>query len=123
MARYWLTAAPTARCGEYATLTYSVDDAYSLNSLERILADNLGPLTVVRAVTSAGKRTILLRSTSGSSLWVTAGPVHLPIQASILTDDGVMTISFGNWNHASLSTTPEPGVLDHVALLAAGLSQ
>jgi hypothetical protein len=108
VARYWLTAAPTALSGKYATLTYPDDDAYSLNSLERILGDDLGPLTDVGAVNLAGNKALLLRSTSGSSLWITAGSVHFPIQASILTDDGVMTISFGHWNHASPPRTPGP---------------
>jgi hypothetical protein len=102
----WLTAAPAAPVGKYASLTYPVDDTYSLHSLEGILAEDLGPLTDVGVVNFAGKRAILLRSTSGSSLWVAAGSVHFPIQASTLTDDGVMTISFGNWNHASLPRTP-----------------
>jgi hypothetical protein len=106
VASNWLTAAPTALQDKYATLTYPVDDAYSLNSLERILANDLGPLTDTGAVNFAGNKAILLRSTSGSSLWVTAGSVHSPIQASILTDDGVMTISFGHWNHASPPRAP-----------------
>jgi hypothetical protein len=103
----WLTAAGlTVPGGEYATLTYPVDDAYGLHSLEGVLADDLGPLTDVGAVNFSGERATLLRSTTGSSLWVTAGSAHFPIEASILTDDGVMTISFGNWNHASLPKSP-----------------
>ena len=106
VASNWLTAGPAAPVGKYASLTYPVDDAYSLHSLEGILAEDLGPLTDVGVVNFAGERAILLRSTSGSSILVAAGSVHFPIQASILTDDGVMTMSFGNWNHASLPKTP-----------------
>jgi hypothetical protein len=106
----------------HATFTYLVDDAYSLSSLERILADELGPLTDVAVVIFA-HRALLLRSASGSSLWISAGSVHLPLQASILTNDGVMTITFGRWNQMTPPKTPNPEFSDRVALLAAGLAE